>query len=285
MRVEEIAEWIMKAQNDSDFQVGITRAIINFTNAVDMSLSRLREHAEIAEYVRTTREKVLGNLEYYIDQTMKSITVIGGHAYFASNPEEAVEIINKIIGEGKKIIVKSKSLVTDEISLRGHLAEKGHEVYETDLGELLIQISKEKPMHTVSPAIHISRERASQLLGQHIGLPISKEAKHEELVSYVREFLREKFVNADIGITGANVIAADTGSVFLVHNEGNISNVAALPPVLIIVASVDKIMPTFKDAILQLMVQSAYAGLYPPTYVNVISGVSSTADIDLRKFT
>ncbi|MEM3673066.1 MAG: LUD domain-containing protein [Candidatus Bathyarchaeia archaeon] len=280
MRVEEIAEWIMKAQNDSDFQVGITRAIINFTNAVDMSLSRLREHAEIAEYVRTTREKVLGNLEYYIDQTMKSITVIGGHAYFASNPEEAVEIINKIIGEGKKIIVKSKSLVTDEISLRGHLAEKGHEVYETDLGELLIQISKEKPMHTVSPAIHISRERASQLLGQHIGLPISKEAKHEELVSYVREFLREKFVNADIGITGANVIAADTGSVFLVHNEGNISNVAALPPVLIIVASVDKIMPTFKDAILQLMVQSAYAGLYPPTYVNVISGVSSTADIE-----
>jgi L-lactate dehydrogenase complex protein LldG len=280
MKFDELAEEIMKAQNNRDFQLGIRRAINNFCDAVNRSLSRLPEHAEMAEYVRTTREKVLGNLEYYIDQTMKSIPIIGGHAHFASNPEEAVKIIDKIIGEERKIIVKSKSLVTDEISLREHLTEKGHEVYETDLGELLIQISKEKPMHTVSPAIHISRERAAQLLGQHLGLPISKEAKHEELVRYVREFLREKFVNADVGITGANVIAADTGTVFLVHNEGNISIVASLPPVLITVASVDKIVPTFKDAILQLMVQSAYAGLYPPTYFTVFSGASSTADIE-----
>lgn len=283
MTLEALAKDIMKAQENTALQLGLKNSVANFYNTINKVLNRFPELAEIAEHVKATREKVLENLEYYIDQAIKSVNAAGAHAHFASDPESVRKIIDDIVGDEKRIIVKAKSMVTEEIMLREHLAEKGHEVYETDLGEFLIQISKGKPMHVIVPAIHLSKEQAAQLLGLKLGQPISREATHEELVFHVREFFREKFGKADIGISGANVIAADTGSVFLVHNEGNISNVVTLPPVHIAIASVEKIMPTFKDAILQVMVQSGYAGLYPPTYVNVISGVSSTADIEYHR--
>ncbi|MBS7649219.1 LUD domain-containing protein [Candidatus Bathyarchaeota archaeon] len=279
MIIEELAEEITKAQRSRDFQLGLKRAVINSSNAVDSVLSRFPELIEIAEYVKIMREKVLDNLEFYVEQAIKNINATKAHAYFASDPRSVLEIVDNIIGEEKKIIVKAKSMVTEEIFLREHLAEKGHEVYETDLGQFLIQISKEKPMHIILPAIHKSREQVALIL-KYFGLPVSKEATYEELVLQVREFLREKFVKADVGITGANAIAADTGAVLLIHNEGNHSLVTTLPSVHIVVASAEKIVPTFKDALLQLMVQAGYAGLYPPTYINMIAGPSSTADIE-----
>jgi len=282
MKVEDFAKSIIKAQEDSALQSGLERAVTNSSDAVAKVFNRFPDLTELAEYVRTTKEKVLDNLNYYIDQTIKNINATGAHAYLANDRESALKIIDDIIGEEKKTIIKAKSMVTEELMLREYLSEKGHEVYETDLGELLIQIAKEKPMHTVVPALHLTKERSTQLL-KNLGLPVNKEMSYEELVLNVRKFLREKFIKADIGISGANAIAADTGSVFLVHNEGNISNVVTLPPVHIVVASVEKIMPTFKDAMYEVMVQSGYAGLYPPTYVNVISGPSSTADIEYHR--
>jgi L-lactate dehydrogenase complex protein LldG len=282
MIIEELAEEIKKAQVNRDFQLGLKRAVANSSNAVDSVLGRFPELVKIAEYVKTVREKVLDDLEFYVEQAIKNINATKAHAYFASDPKSVLEIVDNIIGEEKKIVVKAKSMVTEEVLLREHLAEKGHEVYETDLGQFLIQISKEKPMHIILPAIHKSREQVALIL-RHFGLAVSKEATYEELVLQVREFLREKFVKADVGITGANAIAADTGAVLLIHNEGNHSLVTTLPPVHIVVASIEKIMPTFNDAMLQLMVQAGYAGLYPPTYINVIAGPSSTADIEYYK--
>jgi L-lactate dehydrogenase complex protein LldG len=282
MRVEELAKNIIKAQENVDLQLGLERSIINFSNATTKVLNKFPDLIELAEYVRTVKEKVLNDLDYYIDQTIKNINATGAYAYFANDRESLLKIIDNIIGKEKRLIIKAKSMVTEEIMLREYLNEKGHEVYETDLGELLIQIAKEKPMHTIAPAVHLTKERAAQLL-EKLGLPVNKEMKHEELVFHVRKFLREKFINADIGISGANAIAADSGAIFLIHNEGNISNVVTLPPIHIVITGVEKIMPTFKDAIYQVMVQSGYAGLYPPTYVNIISGPSSTADIEYHR--
>ncbi len=145
----------------------------------------------------------MNNLNYYVDQAIKNISATGASAYFAEDRKSLLEIIDNIIGKERKLIIKAKSMVTEEVMLREYLIERGHEVYETDLGELLIQIAKEKPMHTIAPAMHLTKERAAQLL-EKLGLSVNKEMKHEELVSQVRKFLREKFIKADIGITGAN---------------------------------------------------------------------------------
>jgi L-lactate dehydrogenase complex protein LldG len=282
MKTEELIKNIVKAQENIELQLGLERAVVNFSNAVAKVLDRFPDLVKLAEYVRIVKEKVLTDLDYYIDQTIKNVNATGAYAYFTNDRGSLLKIIDDIVGEERKLIIKAKSMVTEEIMLREYLSEKGHEVYETDLGELLIQIAEEKPMHTIAPAIHLTKERAAQLL-RKLGLPVNREMKHEELVLYVRKFLREKFIKADIGISGANAIAADSGTVFLIHNEGNISNVVTLPPVHIVITGVEKIMPTFKDAIYQVMVQSAYAGLYPPTYVNIISGPSSTADIEYHR--
>ncbi|MEM2440155.1 MAG: LUD domain-containing protein, partial [Candidatus Bathyarchaeia archaeon] len=283
MAYETLAREMIKAQNDIELQTGLKRAVENSLISVNKVLNRFPEISEIAEYVKTVKEKVLENLDYYIEKTLTNIKTTGAHAYFAENPKEVLEIVDRIIGERPKIIVKAKSMVTEEVELREHLIEKGHEIYETDLGEFLIQITKGKPMHVIVPALHLAKEHIVHLFRHHLGFQLDEEATHEELVHCFRDYFREKFMKADIGISGANAIAADTGSVLLVHNEGNISNVVTLPPVYIVVASVEKIMPTFRDAFLQVMVQSAYAGLYPPTYVNIVSGISSTADIEYHR--
>ncbi|MBS7640523.1 MAG: LUD domain-containing protein [Candidatus Bathyarchaeia archaeon] len=281
MSIEKLATEIIKAQKDEMLQLSLKRSIDNFFHSINNVLKNNPVLIKTAEHIKSIREKTLENIEYYIDKAIKSINATGAYAYFAKDRDFALEIVDKIIGSGKKVIVKAKSMVTEEIMLREYLVEKGHEVYETDIGEFLIQISRGKPMHVIVPALHLSRERVADLL-RSVGLNV-RGATHEEIVSCIRDFLKEKFIKADVGISGANAIAADTGSIFLVHNEGNISKVIMSPPIHIVIAGVEKIVPTFTDAMLQVMVQAGYAGLYPPTYIDVVSGISSTADIEYYK--
>jgi L-lactate dehydrogenase complex protein LldG len=126
----------------------------------------------------------------------------------------------------------------------------------------------------------MSRYDAARLLREKLGIRIEGEPTPEKIVKAIRGFLREKIVKADVGITGANAIAADTGTIVLVENEGNIRLVSGIPPVHIVVTGVDKILPTLQHALAEAIVQAAWAGLYPPTYINVISGPSSTSDIE-----
>ncbi|MCX8176176.1 MAG: LUD domain-containing protein, partial [Candidatus Bathyarchaeota archaeon] len=210
-----------------ELQEGLKRSGANVLSSVDNVLKKHPELSEAADYVKSIREKVLEKLEYYVSQAIENINASGAQAYVASSPEEVWEVVDRIIGKEKKLIVKAKSMVTEEVRLREHLAEMGHEVYETDLGEFLIQISNSKPMHAIVPALHLSKDHVTKLFSQYLGLTVNKSVTHEELVSLFRSFLREKFVKADIGISGANAIAADTGAVFLVHNEGNINNIVA----------------------------------------------------------
>ncbi|MEM2351846.1 MAG: LUD domain-containing protein, partial [Thermoproteota archaeon] len=254
MSLERLAGEIVRAQKDTTLQLGLRRSINNFFRSINNVLKNYSMLAEITEHVKSVREKVLKDLEYYINLAIKNINSTGAHAYFAENRNSALEIIDKIIGGGRKVIVKAKSMVTEEIMLREHLIERGHEVYETDIGEFLIQISKSKPMHVIAPSLHLSKEQVTDLLRSYMGLNISNDVSYEKIISYIRDLLKEKFVRANVGISGANVIAADTGSIFLVHNEGNINNIITLPPINIIVVGVDKIVPTFSDAILQIMV-------------------------------
>jgi L-lactate dehydrogenase complex protein LldG len=234
---------------------------------------------DIADKLRKAKEEVIKNLDYYIDQTMKSIERTGGTSYLARDADEAKKIIGELVGSGKKIVM-GKSMVAYEVGLRPFLIAKGNEVWETDLGEFLIQLANEPPSHLIAPAIHMTKERAAKLLKEKIDQNLDETKSPEELVNSVRNFLRSKFFNADIGISGANVVAADTGAALMIENEGNIRMTSVIPPMHIIITGIDKIVPTLEFAFYEVMVQSAFGSLYPPTYVNLSAGPSSTADIE-----
>lgn len=262
--------------------IAIERASTNTLNSYRRVMENYPYLKELALRLRKAKEEVLKNLDYYIDLTMKSVEKTGGKAYYADDAKGANEIIGKIVGTGK-LIVMGKSMVAYEIGLRKYLESLGNEVYETDLGEFLIQLADEPPSHIIGPAIHMPKERVEDLLREKVNKNVRKGATHEELAGVAREFLAEKFIKADIGITGANAVAADTGSVILVENEGNIRKTTVLPSVHIAVTGVDKILPTLELALIEALVQSGYNGLYPPTYINVTSGPSSTGDIELHR--
>jgi len=246
----------------------------------------LEEHPylrEAAERLREQKLKVIDNLEEYVQQTIKSVERIGGHAHLARNAEEARRIVGEIVDEDK-LIVFSKTNAAYEVGLREHLQALGKEVWETDLGEFLVQVSGGWPAHIVAPAIDMTRADAAQTLTKVVA-GVDENSSVEQLVAAVRSFLMDKYLRAQVGITGANAVAADTGSVVLVENEGNIRVDTVLPPKHVVVVGVDKIVPTLRDALDEAMIQAAYAGLYPPTYVNVTSGPSSTADIEQTRIT
>jgi L-lactate dehydrogenase complex protein LldG len=270
---------IIEALSDPDFQRGVMRAGVNAQEKVVRVLERYPMLLEKAKRVKEVKERALKELDKLVEEAIKSIERSGGRAYFAEDADKAREIVGRIVGSGK-VVVMSKSMAAEEVGLREHLESLGNEVWETDLGQLLVQLEEGKPMHTVAPAIHMTRERAAKLVKEKLGIDVSPD-KIEDIVGAARRFLRDKFVRADVGITGANALAADTGSIVLVENEGNIRLVSSLPPVHVAIVPVDKIVPTIWDALDVALVQAAFAGLYPPTYISVITGPSSTGDIEL----
>ncbi|MEM3271235.1 MAG: LUD domain-containing protein, partial [Metallosphaera sp.] len=263
------------------WEIAINRTIRNNVPRVYNVLERHPYIKDLALELRKAKLDVINNLEKYVEETVESVKRIGGIPHVVSDSHEAREVVTKIIGERKRIIM-GKSMVAYEIGLREHLKRLGKDVWETDLGEFLIQLANEPPSHIIAPAVHMSKERAEELVREALG-GLSEDATHEQIVARVREFLRDKFINAEVGITGANAISADTGSVILVENEGNIRFTTVSPSVHIAIAGFEKIVPTLPYAMMEALVQAAYAGLYPPTYVNLTSGPSSTGDIEMKR--
>ncbi len=178
------------------------------------------------------------------------------------------------------MVVKSKSMATEEIGLNQALEARDIEVVETDLGEFLVQIAGERPSHIIAPAMHVTRERAAELIGAATGEPLP--ADPDTLVAAARRYLRERFIAAGAGITGANALVAETGTVMLVSNEGNARLASALPPLHVVIAGIDKLVPRLRDAaaMLEMLPRSA-TGQPISTYVSFISGPSRSADIEM----
>ena len=199
----------------------------------------------MADELRTAKLEVLDNLEHYIELTIKSVEASGGKAYLARTREDAVKLVTDLVGERKKIVL-SKSNVMLEIGIRERLESSGKDVWETDLGEFIVQIAEDSPSHIVAPALHFTRQAIGRLLNEKIDRSINENSSTEMMVSTVREFLLQKYLKAEVGLTGANSVAADTGSVALLENEGNIRMVTVLPQMHIAVTGIDKILPSLK---------------------------------------
>ncbi len=265
-----------------EWNVSIDKAILNNAPNVNKILEENPYIKETAKELRSKKLEVLGNIDFYIDKTEESVKRSGGHFHFAKDSSDAMEIVREIVKNNKNIVL-SKSNVLYEIKLREELSKLGKDVWETDLGEYLVQINNDMPSHLIAPAIHLSKEKISKLLNKNLDKSINENTSVEDMVKAVRKFLMEKYLASEVGITGANAISADTGSVLLIENEGNIRMDTVLPGIHIAITGIDKIVPTLKDAFNEVIVQASYAGFYPPTYINVTSGPSATGDIELQK--
>ncbi len=268
---------IYRVLKDPFTRRALRRAVESFRKNRNMALEAFPYVKEEAEILRKTKDEVIANFDHFIEKTVDAIKRMHAVPYYAEDADEALEIIKKIVGSGKTI-VKSKSITTEELDLNHHLEEWGNTVYETDLGEFIVQLLKSRPMHILAPAVNVPREKVAEIFSKIAGEELPPDPA--KLAGFARKFLREKFFKADIGISGANAITSDTGTIFLIENEGNIRLSTSAPPVHIAIIGIEKILPTLKDGMRLLEVVSRYAGYLAMSYVSLISGPSKTGDIE-----
>ena len=204
------------------------------------------------------RDHVLSNLDAYLYQLSEKVTQNGGHVYFAKTKEDATRYILQVAQrKNARKVVKSKSMVTEEIGVNHVLQDAGIQVIETDLGEYILQLDQDPPSHVVVPAIHKDRHQIRRVLHERLGYegPETPEA----MTLFIRQKIREDFLSAEIGITGCNFAVAETGSVCLVTNEGNARMCTTLPKTHIAVMGMERIAPTFAevDVLITMLARSA----------------------------
>ena len=230
--------------------------------------------------IEALRSHTIANLDHYVAQFADNIERLGGRVYFAADAAEArgyvVEVVKR---KGAKLIVKSKSMVTEEIALNRALEEVGAEVVETDLGEFIVQLAGERPFHIVAPAAHKSLEQIRDLFSTMAGEELAADAG--VLTTFARRVLREKFLTADIGISGCNFGVAATGTVVLVTNEGNGRMTTTLPKTHVVVMGVERLVPDLQslEPILAVL-PWAGAGQRITSYVTAINGPRRLGDGD-----
>lgn len=264
--------------SDQDRRKGLERAISAYRLAREYALGQLPGLEETRKEVRKIKEYSIDHMPDLVKEAMENIELVHGKAYLAKNASEARLISERLVGKGK-LVVKSKSLVSEEVQLNKALEGKGNQVYETDLGEFIIQLRGEKPTHIINPSVHVPKEEVAKTFTKLLGRKV--EADIPKLVEVAREFLRDKFCNADVGITGANVVAANTGTMFIIENEGNARFVSNAPPIHICITGIEKVVPTLGDAFKVIQVLPPYAtGILMSAYVSMITSPSRTADIE-----
>lgn len=209
------------------------------------AVERLGNYRELKTRARQIKEEAVDRLPELIDQVREQVEARGGTVYLASDAADANRYIADVVA-GADRLVKSKSMTSEEIEVNDHLETRGTEVIETDLGEWVLQVAEEAPSHLVAPAIHKSREAIAELFNKHFQ-PEPPLETAEELTQFARKKLGRLIQGAGVGMTGANFITADTGTLALVTSEGNARKTALVPPTYIAVAGIEKIIPTIEE--------------------------------------
>lgn len=271
---------ISKALKEENIRKAFDRGLASSRSVIENTLKRFPEMVEKAERVREIKERSIENMESLTKEFMESVERAGGVPYLAKTGEECNEIFSEIIGDPPKNIVTSKSMTNFEIGLRVYLEEIGHEALETDLGDFFVQQLKIPPAHILVPAAHIPREVIAEMLSRITGERV--EATIEAETAAARKLIRQKFIEAHVGISSTNAAAANTGTIIIIENEGNARLVTGLPRKHLALVGMEKIVPTLDDAFLTAQVQWTYSGAANPmpSYVNLISGPSQTGDIE-----
>ena len=229
---------------------------------------------------RDIKVHAIEHLDYYLELLHTNVTAAGGQLHFAKDADQANEIVAHIARtRNVKIATKSKSMVSEELGLNPVLEAMGVEVWETDLGEYIIQLAEETPSHLVAPALHKSKEDVAELFTEKLGIPYDEDIYH--MAATAREVLRDKFMEADLGISGANFVVAETGTLVIFTNEGNGRLCTSAPRIHIGITGMEKVIPSMQDlaVFIRLLPRSA-TGQRITSYLSMITGPRRTEDED-----
>ena len=248
------------------------------------AVAALPEFEQLRDTARDIKNHALANLDFYLDAFAANVEANGGTVHWASDADEARQIVLDICrNAGARTVTKGKSMISEELGINKHLSAYGITPVETDLGEYIIQLRDETPSHIIAPAFHLNREDwEAQFRISHTDLdPARLFGERRDILTEARGRLREKFLVADVGITGANFLVAETGSSVIVTNEGNGDLTQTLPRVHVALASIEKIVPTLEDAtsLLRVLARSA-TGQDFSVYTTFSTGVRRPGDLD-----
>ena len=246
--------------------------------------AKLPEFEDLRDQARDIKNHTLANLDLYLERYEAKVIATGGQVHWCATADGARAAVLEICRSvGARTVTKGKSMVSEEIALNDHLEAHGITPVETDLGEYIIQLRHEPPSHIIAPAVHLTKEViADDFRAHHTELPADRPLDEpRELVNEARQILRAKYLEADVGITGANFLIAETGSSVIVTNEGNGDLTQCLPKVHVVVTSIEKVVPTLEDVstILRVLARSG-TGQEFSAYTTFSTGPRRAEDAD-----
>jgi L-lactate dehydrogenase complex protein LldF len=273
-----------EALRDASLQKALVHVRANFIARRAEAAQRLPEFEALRDSARDIKNHTLAHLDLYLEAYEAKVRELGGEVHYALTAKEGVDIVLKLCRErGAKSVTKGKSMISEEMGLNQALEATGIEAVETDLGEYIIQLRGEAPSHIIAPAVHINREQVEdEFRRAHLHLPRDRDlSQPAQLLGEARGVLRDKFLNADIGITGANFLVAETGTSVIVTNEGNGDLTQILPKIHIVIASLEKVVPTLEDTaqLLRVLARSA-TGQDMSVYTTFSTGPRRSQDPD-----
>ncbi|NLT95431.1 MAG: iron-sulfur cluster-binding protein [Clostridia bacterium] len=270
----------LEGLNNSQMRAATRKVVDRLDNGKREASKQLEQWEEWRVQGAKIRQHVIENLDYYLNQLIENVKKSGGHVHLASKGQDAAGIIRDIcLQHNAKLVVKSKSMVTEEIRLNKALEEAGIVVQETDLAEYIIALAGEPPSHIIVPSMHKNRYQIAELFSKVAGYQL--ETDTPTLTAFARKVLRNKYLEAQVGITGCNFAIAESGSITTVTNEGNARMCTTFPKVHIAVMGMERVLPTFEDfeVLLALLPRSA-TGQKITSYVSVFNGPRKKGEID-----
>ena len=268
------------ALQDAFLQQALTTATRKFIGLRKDAFASFPDGEALRDKARAIKEATLQRLDDYLEMVADNIERLGGRVHWATTGEEARDLILKLCRDrGVKMVVKSKSMATEEIELNEALEHAGVTTVETDLGEYIIQLARERPSHIIAPAIHKTKEQIADLISKEVGQRL--QADPEVLTAVARKELRQKFLQADMGITGANFAVAETGTIVLVTNEGNGRMVTSLPRIHVALMSIEKVIPSLTDLMIFLAILARSAtGQKLSVYTTLVRGPRQPGELE-----
>ena len=269
---------------DAKLQKALGNVRRGFIDKRQKAIDDLPEFERLRDSAKAIKDHTLAHLDLYLEAYESKVTQSGGQVHWCQTAEDARNTILDICRSARaRVVTKGKSMITEEIALNDFLTSSGIEPVETDLGEYIIQLRGEHPSHIIAPAVHLNKEQVEEDFRRvHTHLPPDRDlTEPETLLAEARRVLRWRYFDADVGITGANFLVAETGSSIIVTNEGNGDLTQILPRVHIVVASIEKVVPTLDDAaqILRVLARSA-TGQDMSVYTTISTGPRRPGDPD-----
>ena len=273
-----------RALVDAGLQKALARSGPSFIARRAAARDALPEFEQLRDIARDIKNHTLAHLDFYLEEYEARLTEAGGKLHWCSDAEEAQAAVLKICQDaGARTVTKGKSMISEELGINHHLERHGITPVETDLGEYIIQLRHELPSHIIAPAFHLNKEDwEASFRKSHTDLPADRVfAERRDILTEARSRLRQKFLAADVGITGANFLIAETGSSVIVTNEGNGDLTQTLPRVHIVLASIEKMVPTLEDctSLLRVLARSA-TGQDFSVYTTFSTGARRPGDLD-----